>query len=218
MRHDASRPLFISFYCGDVYYARAADKLRENFVALGIPLLIEAVPDQGGYWRNTLAKPRFIREKLAQLRHDLIWIDADTRLLRDHAAFQLLESDLTMASHSGDLRGVKASPVGIAYNDRSLAFIDAWAAACDRRADEGEIDFDHDILKYEILPAFAGLVSLRLMGDAAAPREFTEGQTLVNGLSGRSRGALATVLARNNIRKAAFERLTLAEFTQTTTL
>jgi hypothetical protein len=207
-----ARPLFISFYCGDAYYTNAAEKLRANCAALGIPLLIEAVPDQGVYWRNTLAKPRFIQAKLAALRRDLIWIDADTKLLRDHAAFQTLQADLTMASHSGDLRGVKASPVGIASNERALAFIEAWAAACDRRAAAGEIDFDHDILKYEILPAFAGRVSLRLMGDAATPREFTEGQTLVNGLSGRARAALPAVLARNNSRKHAFEQLTLAAF------
>ena len=50
------------FYCGDAYYARAADRLRENCAALDIPLSIEAIPDHGCYWRNTLVKPRFIRE------------------------------------------------------------------------------------------------------------------------------------------------------------
>lgn len=209
---SASRPLFITFHCGDPYYARRAAELQDRCAALGVPLEVAAAPDQGCYWRNTLYKPIFIRERLAALGRDLIWIDADTALHRDDAAFHALGADLTLATHSGDLAGIKASPIGVAWTPQAAAFVAAWADACQARLDAGEIDLDHDLLKYEVLPAFAGRLSLRLLGDPQRAREFTEGATLTNGLSGRGGGALAQVLRKNRIRGAAFAALRLEQF------
>lgn len=206
------RPCFISFYCGDSYYARCAAALQQQCAALGVPILVEAAPDLGCYWRNTLFKAIFIRDRLAAMQRDLIWIDADTTLHEDHVAFQSLSADLTLASHSGDLSGVKASPIGLAYTPRAQALVAAWAQACKARLDQNDVDLDHDLLKYEILPAFAGKLSLRLMGDPARPRQFTEGTTLTNGLSGRSGGAMQHVLQRNKQRSAAFAALRLEHF------
>ena len=206
------RPWLVSYFCGDPYYAHAAAALRARCEALGIPILIEPAPDGGAYWRNTLLKPAFILEKLVALHRDLIWIDADTTLHEDHPEFRALTADLTVASHTGDLTGVKASPIGFSCGPRSLAFLAAWALACQARLDAGEVDLDHDILKYEILPDFAGRLSLRLMGDPTRPRDFTEGRTLTNGLSRRAREALPYVLARNRQRSARFAVLRLEHF------
>lgn len=207
-----SRPVFVSFHCGDPYYARAGAALRARCDTLGIPLLIEGVADRGSYWRNTLQKPLFIRDMLDRLRRDLFWIDVDTNLHADHPAFHAVKADLAVASHSGDISGVKASPIGFAYNARSLAFVTDWAETCRARLDSGEVDLDHDILKYEILPRFPGRITIDLMGDAIRPREFTEGRILTNGLSGRGRDALPIVIARNRSRAARFAGLSLHDF------
>lgn len=117
-----------------------------------------------------------------------------------------------MASHSGDLTGVKASPIGFAYNPRTMAFVAAWAEACEARLAADDIDLDHDILKYEVLPAFAGLVPPRLMGNPAHPRELTEGRILTSGLSRKSAAEISPMLARNRGRSAAFEALRIEDF------
>lgn len=211
-RPPTARPGFISFYCGDPYYARAAEALRVRCETLGIPITVEPLTDRGCYWRNTLLKPGFIRDQLAARRRDLFWIDADTQLHADHPHFHRIGADLAVASHTGDLSGVKASPIGFAYNPRTLAFLTAWAAACDARLAADDVDLDHDILKYEILPAFIGKVTLRLMGDPTDPRALTEGRILTNGLSRKSAADLSPVLDRNRLRQGGFTGLHLEHF------
>ena len=206
------RPLFVSFYSGDAYYRRCAAALGARCDALGVPILIEARTDLGGYWRNTLQKPIFLLEKMRALDRDLIWIDADTDLRQDHPEFRALRADVTFASHSGDLSGIKASPIGVARTPAGFAFVEAWAQVCRDRLAADEIDLDHDILKYEILPAFASRLTMRMMGDPARPRAFTDGCVVTNGLSGRSRAALPAVLRRNRLRADAFAALRIEHF------
>ncbi|WP_102958634.1 hypothetical protein [Mangrovicella endophytica] len=206
------RPLFVSFHTGGSYYGPAAAALERRCAALGLPLLMLQRPDSGAYWRNTLMKPGIILETMKARQCDLIWIDADTDLHGDHPAFQRLDADIMAASHSGDLTGIKASPLGLAFNSRSLAFVGAWAALCQMRIDGETIDLDHDILKYEVLPAFGGRISLRLMQDAAGLRSFSEGKVLTNGLSRKPVSTLQAVTARNSKRSMRFDSLCLSDF------
>jgi hypothetical protein len=210
----SDRPVFVSFYAGDRFYRDGAVRLQRRCAALGIPILIERLDGAGEYWTNTLRKPPFILEKARELRTDLFWIDVDTLLNEDHDCFKAVSGDLTFASHTGTLQGIKASPIGVKYNDASLQFLSCWSEVCLARLGRHDVDLDHDILKYEVMPHFCGRVSVRIMTDGVSPRNFTDGRYISNGLSrvhGKSR-ALQAVMSRNARRAQTFNALGLHHF------
>ena len=210
----SDRPPFISFYTGDRFYRDGSVRLRSRCAALGIPLLVERLDGAGEYWANTLRKPPFILEKVRELRRDLFWIDVDTSLNEDHDCFRAVSGDLAFASHTGTLQGIKASPIGVRYTDASLRFLSCWSEQCLARIRQHDVDLDHDILKYEVLPRFRGRLSLSIMTDGVSPRNFTDGRFIGNGLSrppGKSQ-ALGAVFAKNARRAHAFGALGLQDF------
>lgn len=209
----SDRPVFISFHTGDRFYRDGAARLGRRCAALGIPLLIERL-EGAEYWTNTLRKPPFILEKVRELRRDLFWIDADTSLNEDHDCFRAVSGDLAFASHTGTLRGIKASPIGVRYTDASLRFLSCWSEECLARIRRHDVDLDHDVLKYDVLPRFRGRISLSLMTDGVSPRNFTDGRFIANGLSrvpGKAQ-ALGAVFAKNARRAHAFDALGLHDF------
>ena len=144
-------PTLISYYTNDPYYRSCANNLRLSCEKLNIPIIIDNLEGLGSYWKNTLLKPSYILNKLKELKKDLIWIDVDTRINEYPDCFKIWECDILAASHTGDLHGIKASPIGIKYNDRSIDLITKWEKISRSKIESNDVDLDHDILKYELL-------------------------------------------------------------------
>ena len=207
-------PQFISFYTGDVYYKKKAEQLRDKCESLNIDIEISEVKNRGSYWKNTLYKPLFIYQKLMEKKRDLIWIDADTDIRVRHDSIFNWKADLYFASHTGELDGIKASPIGFKFNDNSIKFLEEWKKACEAKILSNEIDFDHDVLKYEIIPNFKGIISLEIMKGDLEPKEFTDGSIINNGNSRVSGKFSETpfVLRKNTSRSDSFNSLKKEDF------
>ena len=176
---------------------------------------MEKLKDSGHYWKNTLAKPQFILDKLNELKCDLMWIDADTDLIGYNECMKNWTSDIIAASHTGDLQGIKASPLGVKYNERSLNFFKYFAERCNSKINSNEIDLDHDILKYEILPIFTGKISIEILTCNGSPVDYTDGRYIKNGISRSMNKGNETriVMSKNETRNREFNLLSIKNFT-----
>jgi hypothetical protein len=210
-------PLFISYYTGDSYYERCSDELKKYCEILEIPIEVENVQDLGAYWKNTLQKPSYILRKIKEHKRDLIWIDIDTKIYKYDSCFKKWESDIIMASFTGALQGIKASPIGIKYNERSLNFLTDWETICIGQIEKDSIDLDHDILKYEILPHLKGKISIEIMNDNLDPKNFTEGLIIENGTSAvpNKWREMKKVIDKNIWRIDNFNVLSIVDFKNT---
>lgn len=210
----SKNPIFISYYTGSEYYKKCSDDLLTSCKNLGIDIIIENVKDSGNYWKNTLYKPSYIFNKMVELKSDVIWIDADTKIFSYPECFKNWESDILFASHTGDLNGIKASPLGIKYNDKNLKFVEDWSMVCKNKSENDDVDLDHDLLKYEILPKYTNLISIEIMRDSMDPLDFTNGRVIDNGISrvpGKSND-MRIVINKNARRSIAFDSLNIHNF------
>jgi hypothetical protein len=207
-------PIFISYHTGNPYYSSCAESLVSRIRSLGGEIIMERLDDSGYYWKNTLKKPSFIFSKLQNLKRDLIWIDADTDLLSYTDCMKSWESDIFFASHTGDLQGIKASPMGIKYNARSISFFENLSSACNSKIDSNEIDLDHDVMKYEILPEFTDRLSIEILSCNGTAVDYTDGKYIRNGISRGFNKARETkiVMDKNIKRDIGFRSLSLNNF------
>jgi len=208
-------PIFISFYSGDSYYEKCSNNLHFMCKSLGIEIEIEKSGGYREYWKNTLHKPSFIYDKLITLRRDLIWIDVDTEISQYHDVFKKWDSDILFASHTGDLQGIKASPLCIKYNERSLMFLESLKDICLEKIISNDIDFDHDVLKYVLLPRFRGKIWIDVMKDKDfTSNDFSDGKIISNGISRvRDKHVYTRDVLRKNIKRSnEFDSPTLKDF------
>ena len=209
-----NHPIFISYYTGNSYYKMCSETLKEDCKKLDIKIVIETNNDLGFYWKNTLIKPSFIIKKIEEIKNDVIWIDVDTKIFKYSDCFKKWDSDILFASHTGDLQGIKASPLGIKYNKRSIEFLKEWERLCLDKIQKNDIDLDHDIIKYEILPSFKNKISIELMKEEKGPQEFRNGSIMENGISrlpnkGRE---VQIVIQKNKSRETHFNSLNVDDY------
>ena len=209
-----NKPLLISYYTGDGYYKKCSDDLKDMCDSLSIDIEIEKVKDLGNYWKNTLYKPVYILEKIKEKKRDIIWIDVDTRIKKYPDCFKKWNSDLLFSSHTGDLQGIKASPIGFKYNERCLEFLKNWGNKCKEKIDVLEIDMDHDVLKYETIPFFTKRISIEIMKDNYNFKDFSDGEVIDNGISNSytKHIEVKTVMDKNKKRSVIFNSLNINFF------
>ena len=211
---NTGNPIFITYYTGNSYYSECAKSIKSTCDLLGINIIIDKLEDTGFYWKNTLIKPSYILEKIKSLKSDVIWIDVDTKIFKYHDCFKKWDSDITVASHTGDLQGIKASPIGIKYNDRALKLLESWESVCKHKISCNDVDLDHDILKYEILPDMSDKISMSIMTNDNNYIDFTNGSIIDNGISrvankGRE---MKIVIDKNSMRDGRFKSMDIKNF------
>lgn len=209
-----SNPTFISFYTDSSYYRDCSINLQKQIESLGGVLISEKIEDTGKYWKNTLLKPGFILEKMISLKEDIIWIDADTSISLYPECMKKWESDIILASHTGTLEGIKASPIGLKYNENTLRFLESWDKVSKSMISNDDLDMDHDVMKYEILPQFQDIVSIDLMKCGYEFVDFTNGRVIQNGISRSANKGndVRIITEKNKKRQYKFISLNLSSF------
>jgi len=88
-------PLVVSFYCGDAYYFRAAEQLRQDCLRLGLDHhVVEAPLPASVPWVTACRyKVRFIAECLRTHARPILWVDADCSLLERPAVLESCQAD-----------------------------------------------------------------------------------------------------------------------------
>ena len=76
------------------------------------------------------------------------------------------------------------------------------------------IDLDHDVLKYEILPQFKNRISASIIGKGTDSKRYTDGDIIFNGISRSSDKdyAMRVVLDKNSGRSASFNQLNIKDY------
>jgi hypothetical protein len=86
---------------------------------------------------------------------------------------------------------------------------------CDQKIRSNDIDLDHDVLKYEILPKFKGRIWIDVMDDTKLKAsDFSDGAIINNGIS-RVRDKsiyMSEVIRKNSKRNSDFQSLLLKDF------
>lgn len=206
--------IYISYYTGNQYYKSSSESLKKSCESLDLNIHIENVKDLGTYWKNTLYKPLYILEKIMEFNRDVVWIDVDTQIFSAPNDLKKWDSDILFASHTGEINGIKASPLGFKYNSKCLEFLKDWSDVCSSKIRGGEIDFDHDVLKYEIMPKYAGKISAQILGNGERYIDYTDGSIIMNGISRipDKDVQMRVVINKNSSRSLNFNKLNINDY------
>jgi hypothetical protein len=177
-------PLLISYYSDfrtDGYYRAFAMQLIKKCEEFKINFDISELSPRGGYTANCLMKPEFILDKMMTHKRSIIWMDCDTDFREPFSEFNNLFQDIGLATHSGDMNGIQASPVFLNYTEGSFKIVREWIVHCNSAFENGIPELDHDALKHYVLEKLNGQYSVFLLSDNWL--DFVNGKYINNGNS-----------------------------------
>lgn len=185
-------PTIYSYYAdfqNNNYYKNFATALIDRCKTFGVKYNISERTSRGSYGANCLMKPEFILEKLTESKSPLIWMDCDTDFRFPFAEFNEVLEDIGMATHSGDLMGIKASPLFFNYTPGAFKIIREWVVHCRSAFIKNIPELDHDALKHYVLPRLRESYSVYLLSKNW--NDFVHGKYINNGNS-RVEGKMET--------------------------
>lgn len=178
------KPKIISYYSDyeeRKYYEGFAKALIGRCKEFGLDYDITEIESRGNYGDNCLMKPEFILEKIKQYKKPLIWMDCDTDFREPFEHFNDTTEDIGMATHSGNIEGIKASPLYLNYTKGAFRVIREWVIHCRECYDNGIVELDHDALKHYVLDTIKGSHSIYLLNNNW--NDFVHGRYIWNGNS-----------------------------------
>ncbi|MGV8925716.1 MAG: putative nucleotide-diphospho-sugar transferase [Ewingella sp.] len=170
-------PVFVSFFTDNWIYPQLADQLIADCEQFGIAHDIRERTGTGEWLANTALKAGFIHEML--MKHDhIIWIDADSRILRRPHMLLAQSEALLLRRHSTlAARRWHVGVMGIRRTDETLALCAAWAQRVREKGGTDEACFDEVIGEFNIK---TGALSAKYH---ALPGEVDPHSVVVMGLS-----------------------------------
>lgn len=177
-------PTIYSYYAdfqSNNYYKNYATNLIGRCEKFGVKYNISERASRGSYGANCLMKPEFILENLKESKAPLIWMDCDTDFKFPFSEFNNVAEDIGMATHSGDLSGIKASPLYFNYTSGAFKIVREWLVHCRAAFIKDIPELDHDALKHYVLPTLRGKYSTYLLSKNW--NDFVHGKYIHNGNS-----------------------------------
>jgi hypothetical protein len=185
-------PTIYSYYADfqdNRYYEGFAKSLIKRCEEFGVPHNISERISRGSYGANCLMKPEFILEKLKENKSPIIWMDCDTDFRHPFSEFNNVVEDIGMATHSGDINGIKASPLFFNYTPGAFKIIREWVVHSRAAYVKNIPELDHDALKHYVLPTLRDSYSIFLLSQNW--NDFVHGKYIYNGNS-RVEGKMET--------------------------
>ena len=143
--------VILSYYTNDWEYPQRAKLLIEDCKLFGINYCIEEVPSQGDWISNTRIKSNFIHEKIEELKSPVLWIDADSRILRTPHGISSRADFAAVRAVNNKEKTFYAGTLYFNYTKRARSFVQRWA--------ECQIDgSDHMALEHVWREGFDGIV------------------------------------------------------------
>lgn len=158
----------VSFYA-DIenknYYSICGEKLKQSLKRFNIEHEIEEIKSSNDYMLNCLKKPGFILKKILDSKKPIIWLDVDTDFRLPFSDFDKNDCDVGFCSDTGDIEGIKASPIYFNYNENALIFLKKWKEICEKAVQEKKVELDHDVIKYILLPELNGKIKIKILSE-----------------------------------------------------
>ena len=132
-------------HSASTYYTKCAQKFKENCVNIGVDHEIDQVPSRGDYYKNTRFKPKYILNKLNELKTDVLWVDIDCEIVKlpnipdDNIVF-VGRNDSRLSRHLM----VHSYAIYFKYCESNISFINDWIKKCDHPT-QRKVG-DHDLL------------------------------------------------------------------------
>ena len=129
----------ISFYTPDWKYPEYANLLKEDCNRLGLDFSIEQLLGHGEYVKNCNIKPKFIRDKIRQLKSPVLWVDVDGSLLKTPElllSHQIDNYDIAGCHPANNTERIHVGSIWFNYTDATLDFLDAWVDSVGRSIDD----------------------------------------------------------------------------------
>lgn len=123
----------ISFYTPD--YKQDIDNLICSLKKFNIPYDIEELPKvkplkvNDTWVVNCAEKAKFINHKIRQVKDTVIWLDADSIVIKYPKYFDVIEEDIAVY-YEYQLR-LKSGTILFKYNDTVLEVLDRWQKQCE---------------------------------------------------------------------------------------
>lgn len=174
----------ISFYADlnyNKYYSNKANALIQKCKQFNVPHDIVELPSKGSYMLNCLMKPTFIKDMMKKYNEPFIWMDCDTEFREPFQNFDDISHDIGFASHTGEINGIKASPVYFKNGDKFDLIINAWIEACEKGLKDNKFELDHDALKHVVLPKIHNHISIFIINQNY--NDYCNGKYINNGNS-----------------------------------
>lgn len=131
----------ISFYTNDWKYAQYAKELIEDCANLKMPYKIEELPSTGSYLKNTCMKPKFILDKLNELKSPVLWVDVDASLVKYPSFFDTVNGDFAARKMSEQrTRTWHVGTMWFNYTPQMIEFIEHWIDNTGKISDESALE------------------------------------------------------------------------------
>lgn len=128
--------MIVSFYTADSLYELEAENLRLSCERFNIPYLIQDVASLGNWELNCAFKPRFILDKLQELKKDLLWVDADGEIVSELPLLKQAPGTLGICVHEQlpltHRSKCMSNTLFFAYNEENIAFLTSWSEKCEK--------------------------------------------------------------------------------------
>ena len=122
--------LYIAYYTKNTPYQYEAEKLEQCFKTFKLPYHIMAVPDLGGWQKNTHYKAFFIRQMMDKYPDiSLVYIDADALIHQNPELFSELNSDIAVYYYPNPLlkeQELLSGTIYLANNLKTKRLVDQW--------------------------------------------------------------------------------------------
>jgi hypothetical protein len=114
---------------------------------LGVPCDIRQKQSLGSYQKNCLSKPDFIIKMISQKQKPVVWLDIDSDVRKSLNIFDSMvgNTDIAFAASHPKLHAIKASPIFLEFNPKTLEFLNHWRFMANQLSKNGKW-FDHEAL------------------------------------------------------------------------
>lgn len=134
----------ISFYTNDWKYPQHAERLKLECDSIEQPHIIEELPTTGSYLKNTCLKPRFILDKLNELRSPVLWVDVDASIFKKPVFF--LDDGVSVIDFAAKMmvperkRTWHVGTMWFNYTPPMIKFIESWIENTGNLSDESALE------------------------------------------------------------------------------
>ena len=152
-------PTIISYYTKETAYEEQVQRLIASCEKFNLSYSIDGIPNLGTWERNCCYKPKYILQKLTDLRKPVLWLDADAEIAVKPTIFEDFSPDVALhiAKHLPDDHPSKMTS-GTIYLNHTLDahnILKEWDKECETLLQSDPEIWDQIALRNVILKSQA---------------------------------------------------------------
>jgi len=159
-------PTVICYYTQNTGYENHVKKLAASCKKCNLPFSFNAIPSLGSWERNCCYKPKYILQKLVELKSPVLWVDADAEIIVRPTLFENFSPDIALPimedlpeNHPSK---VISGTIYVNYTSAAFDLLKKWNVECERILQSDPEIWDQIVLRDVLLKSQADIYSLSL--------------------------------------------------------